>query len=323
MTTLGQLLAPIQPQLAALEQRLLERLESPIPLIQDICQHLLTQGGKRLRPSLVLLLAAHFEDMHDGQLELALIIEFIHNVTLLHDDVVDGSEQRRGQATANALWSNQASVLVGDFLLARSFQLLVDLSHLPLMHLLAQTTQDIAAGEVMQLSHRQNPNTTITRYLDVIRHKTATLFAAATQGSAMLANRSPAELQSAYNFGLHFGMAFQLIDDALDYAADNPELDKNAGDDLAEGKPTLPLLYALEHATPQQQTVIREAITQADHSQFRVIVDIIHQTGGIAYTQEVARDYAARAQQDLNQLPATNYQKTLCELVDFAVARAY
>ena len=320
---LNQIQAPIQAELVELEQCVADRLDASIPLIQTICEHLINSGGKRLRPSVVLLSAGCFGPIIEQQLDLALIIEFIHTATLLHDDVVDESALRRGQQTANAVWGNQASVLVGDFLLARSFQLLVKLDDMALMDLLAKTTQEIAAGEILQLTNQQNPNTTTDSYLEVIRCKTAALFAAASQGATMLASRDPKQHNAAYEFGLNFGMAFQLIDDALDYATNNNELGKNAGDDLAEGKPTLPLLYALEHGSQNQQTLIQQAISNADRNQFETVVEIIEQTAAIDYTRHVAMEYAQKAEQALMQLPENSHRQSLAALLKFAVERQY
>ena len=315
--------APIEAQLVIIDQLIAERLESQIPLIREIYQHIIQSGGKRLRPMLSLLAAGTCSDISAKQLELALIIEFIHTATLLHDDVVDESHMRRGQPSANALWGNQASVLVGDFLLARAFQLLVTIDHTPLLELLSTTTRDIAAGEVLQLSNRNDPDTTRERYLQVIEYKTATLFAAASQGPALLAQCTHEHSTALTEFGLNLGLSFQLIDDALDYSADSATLGKNIGDDLKEGKPTLPLIHALEQGNAQQQQLIRMAISHADEVPLDEILAAIAATDAIAYTYQVARTYADKASSALMQLPASKYRDSLANLLEFSFSRQH
>ncbi len=312
---------PIQAELAAISELIVQRLDCDIPLISLVYQHITQGGGKRLRPTLALLAAGACGDISAQQMELALIIEFIHTATLLHDDVVDESSLRRGQPSANALWGNQASVLVGDFLLARAFQLLVPMQNQRLLQLLAQTTRDIAAGEVLQLVNRNDAQTTVARYLQVIQYKTATLFVAASQGAALLTESTEAQINALAEFGLNLGLAFQLIDDALDYAAESETLGKNRGDDLREGKLTLPLLYALQHVNAEQRQLIHAAIDGSQLVALSDILAVIASVDAIPYTYQVAREYTAKAQAALQHFPASIYREALADLLTFVVTR--
>lgn len=299
------------------------RLYSEVELINQLSHYIINSGGKRLRPALVLLSARAFGYRGNQHIELAAIIEFIHTATLLHDDVVDASKLRRGHLTANQRWGNEASVLVGDFLYSRAFQMMVDLGSLRVMEILSDATNVIAEGEVLQLLNRHDPATTEELYLQVIRNKTAKLFEAAGQTGAILAGRSPAEEQAMADYGLHIGTAFQLIDDVLDYSATSDALGKNIGDDLAEGKPTLPLLYAYWHGTARQSQIIAEAITQGGLDNIEAISEAIENTGAIAYTAALAREQAEQAIRGIEILEASEYRDALLELAAFAVNRQY
>jgi octaprenyl-diphosphate synthase len=298
-------------------------LQSEIDLIQQLGRHLIHSGGKRLRPLVVLLSAHAFNYRGDKHITLAAIIELIHTVTLLHDDVVDASELRRGQKTANAVWGNAASVLVGDFLYSRTFQMMASIGSLPIMQLLADATNVISKGEILQLLNCKDPTTSEARYMEVIRAKTGALFATAAQMGPVLSQCSESEITAASNYGMQLGIAFQLIDDALDYSAATETLGKNRGDDLAEGKPTLPLIYALQHSTPEQANCIRNAIQQASCADLDAILQTIESTQAIAYTCRLAKQHVAQAIQNLRGIPDTPYRTALIALAEFAVERSY
>lgn len=299
------------------------RLYSEVELINQLSHYIINSGGKRLRPALVLLSARACGYQGNQHIELAAIIEFIHTATLLHDDVVDASKMRRGHQTANQRWGNEASVLVGDFLYSRAFQMMVDVSSLRIMEVLSDATNIIAEGEVQQLLSRHDPETTQDRYLQVIRNKTAKLFEAASQIGAILTDRSPAEEQALASYGLHIGTAFQLIDDVLDYSATSEQLGKNIGDDLAEGKPTLPLLYAYWNGTKTQSQLIAEAITNGGLGNIDSICEAIESSGAIAYTAALAREQVQQAMQALEVLPQSAYRNAMYELAAYAVDRPY
>lgn len=296
------------------------RLSSEVALINELSNYIIAGGGKRLRP-LVLLLAARaagYTGTH--HITLAAVIEFIHTATLLHDDVVDGSELRRGRKTANYLWGNEASVLVGDFLYSRSFQMMVEIQNQRVMEILANTTNVIAEGEVMQLLHCHDPETCEESYLEVIRCKTAKLFEAAGALAAVLAG-TPEHETDLGEYGLHLGIAFQLIDDVLDYSASAAEMGKNVGDDLEEGKPTLPLIYTLRHGAPHYAGIVREAILTGGREHLPEVLEAIAASGAISYTKDVARDEATKAQAALARLKPSRYQEALFSLVEFALHR--
>lgn len=302
---------------------LTECLQSEIPLINQLSQHIIQSGGKRLRPLLVLLTAKAFGYNGYSPIQLAAIIELLHTATLLHDDVVDGSELRRGKTTANAIWGNNASVLVGDYLYSRAFQLMVQLDDMQIMSLLAQATNKMAIGEVMQLVNCHEPDTTEENYMQVIRHKTGTLFAAAAQVSAVLAKRSPVEIEHMRCYGSYLGSAFQLVDDALDYSASSEQMGKNMGDDLSEGKPTLPLIRALQQTTSHSAELIRTAIRESSLTHLDEIIKIIHSTDAIIYTYNIAKHEAAQALSHLKHIPPSPYRDGLMNLVEFAITRHY
>jgi octaprenyl-diphosphate synthase len=302
-------------------------LTSDVALINELAAHLINSGGKRLRPLIVVLTARALGCQGQAHTKLAAIIEFIHTATLLHDDVVDASELRRGRATANTIWGNEASVLVGDFLYSRAFEMMVSLNNMRVMEVLAHTTNNIARGEVLQLLNCNDPDTTEARYLDVIRSKTAKLFEASTQLAAVISGQGAPVEQALADFGIHLGIAFQLVDDALDYGGNNPGLGKNVGDDLAEGKPTLPLIHALAHGTATQQALIREAIVQGGRERIEEVMAAIESTGSIAYTAARAKDEAECAlkalSRALSSLPESPYRHALQSLVRFSVDRQY
>ena len=297
------------------------RLGSDVALINQISEHIVAAGGKRLRPMLTVIAARALGYAGDSHFQLAAIIEFIHTSTLLHDDVVDESDLRRGRKTANALWGNAPSVLVGDFLYSRSFQLMVELDSMPVMRLLADATNQIAEGEVLQLLHVGNPDTTEADYLRVISRKTAVLFAAATRLSAMLAGASPTLQQDLADFGMNLGMAFQIADDVLDYTADAGALGKNLGDDLAEGKATLPVIHALAKASPEDREGLARIIANCDVDALGQVLDAIHRNGSLGYSRQKAERYAQAAQENLSALPDNRWTRALHALARYSIDR--
>jgi octaprenyl-diphosphate synthase len=298
-----------------------QRLHSDVVLINAIAEHIVGGGGKRLRPTLHVL-AAHAAG-YTGELhiELAAVIEFIHTATLLHDDVVDGSDLRRGRKTANAAWGNAASVLVGDFLYSRAFQMMVELDRMEVMRILADTTNSIAEGEVLQLLNIGKAETSEAAYMQVIERKTAVLFAAATQLGGVLAGLPHAQCLALRRYGMELGSAFQIADDLLDYVSDSETLGKNIGDDLAEGKPTLPLIYAIERSTPMQAELLRNAITSQRLAALDVIIASIRGTGALERTRAKAESHADAAHAALEGLPPSEYRDALAGLADYAVNR--
>ena len=321
--SLEEIRAHAADDLDAVNRLIHQRLRSDVFLINQLSHYIINSGGKRLRPLLVIL-AAHacgYRGSHHRN--LAAIVEFIHTATLLHDDVVDASWMRRGTETANAIWGNEASVLVGDFLYSRSFQMMVEVGNMRIMEIMADTTNTIAEGEVMQLLNCHDPDTTEARYLEVIRCKTAKLFEAAARIGAVL-GQQPAEIEEALaEYGMQLGTAFQLVDDALDYSADSEQIGKNIGDDLAEGKPTLPLIFAMRTGDPEQATVIRGAITQGGRDGIDAVRSAIESTGAITYTAKAAREAADKAMGALAPLPASTYKDALYGLAEFSVNRTY
>ena len=320
ITTLRKLLAMDLQEVDALIR---SSLHSDVALIDQLSRYIINSGGKRLRPMLVLLSANACGYQGDQHINLAAVIEFIHTATLLHDDVVDASQLRRGNLTANAMWGNEASVLVGDFLYSRAFEMMVDANDMRIMEIMSHTTNTIAEGEVLQLLNCGDAETTEIRYMDVISRKTARLFEAAAQIGAVLGNQpQPIEMALA-NFGLHVGIAFQLIDDVLDYSASPEDTGKNVGDDLAEGKPTLPLIHAIHHGTPGQAGLIRRAIENGGHDNMQDVCAIIESTGAIPYTAKAARREADLALEALAPLPESVYKDALYNLAEFSVNRSY
>ena len=298
-------------------------LYSEVDLIDQLGHHIINSGGKRLRPAIVLLSARAFSYEGEQHINLAAIVEFIHTATLLHDDVVDASLLRRGRETANQRWGNEASVLVGDFLYSRAFQMMVNAESMRIMHILSEATNTIAEGEVQQLINRQDPDTTQENYLKVIRHKTAKLFEAAAQLGAVISDRSEKEIAAMAAYGRHLGTAFQLIDDVLDYSSSTEELGKNIGDDLAEGKPTLPLLYAMWNGNEKQTKLIRDAIEHGGLEHLEQIKEAVNSTGAITYTAKIANEEAELAISELKGLPTSKYLDALYALARFSVERNY
>ena len=298
-----------------------QRLSSDVVLINQIAEHIIAGGGKRLRPMLHVLAAGAAGYTGDKHTKLAAIVEFIHTSTLLHDDVVDESDLRRGRKTANALWGNAASVLVGDFLYSRSFQLMVELDDMRIMRILADTTNTIAEGEVLQLLNIGNADVDEAAYLAVIERKTAVLFAAATELGGVLAGLPEAQVAALRRYGMELGYAFQIADDLLDYVSDADTLGKNIGDDLAEGKPTLPLIYALQNASEEQQRSLRHAIEHGGLDSLDRIIGAIRDSGALERTRERAQQHADAARVALETLPASAHRDALRALADYSVER--
>jgi octaprenyl-diphosphate synthase len=313
--------ALVAADMLAVDRLITERLHSEVVLINQLSHYIINSGGKRLRPVLALLSAHAFgyEGIH--HVDMAAIVELIHTATLLHDDVVDASDLRRGRETANLVWGSEASVLVGDFLYSRAFQMMVDVRNMHVMEILSDATNTIAEGEVMQLVNCHDPETTEERYLATIRNKTAKLFEAAGRLGAVISGRGPTEEAMMAQYGRHMGTAFQLIDDVLDYSATSDRLGKNIGDDLAEGKPTLPLLYAMWNGTDSQSRLVRKAIEQGGRTEIAAVMDAIEATGAIAYTSSLARGEARIAIGAIEALPPSLYRSALLDLAEVAVDR--
>lgn len=297
------------------------RLHSDILLVRQVAEYIVSSGGKRLRPILVLLIAKALGYRGERHVDLAAVIEFIHTATLLHDDVVDESALRRGRSTANAMFGNAASVLVGDFLYSRAFQMMVECNSLRVMQVMADATNVISEGEVLQLMHIGDLDLNEEDYFQVIRYKTAKLFEAGAQIGAILAEVDEPTETAAATYGRELGVAFQIIDDVLDYSGSTDAIGKNLGDDLAEGKLTLPLLYVLQHGSEAQKTVIREAISAQNHEHFAAVLQAVHATGALDYARQRAREAAQRAQAALAALPESAVKAVLWQLADFAVTR--
>ena len=324
-STLTQDTDPIRlmaPEMKEVDAVIQQRLASDVVLINQISHYIISAGGKRIRPMLVLLFANALGFHGKERFELAAIVEFIHTATLLHDDVVDESALRRGRATANALFGNAASVLVGDFLYSRAFQMMVLVDRLRVLDVLADATNVIAEGEVLQLMNMHDPDLAVDDYLKVIRFKTAKLFEASARLGAVLANAEPSTEEACAAYGRHLGTAFQLVDDLLDYEGSTNELGKNVGDDLREGKPTLPLLIAMERAAEVDRATIRHAIEQGEVGRLAEIVTIVRQTGALEATRDAARSEAEKARLNLALLPETNYREALLEFCARSVERS-
>ncbi|HTF96111.1 MAG TPA: polyprenyl synthetase family protein [Cellvibrio sp.] len=313
----------VKDDFTAVNQLIIDKLHSDVGLVENIGHYLVEAGGKRLRPLLVLLTANALGYQGKEHLSLAAIIEFIHTATLLHDDVVDVSSLRRGRPTANAKWGNAPSVLVGDFLYSRAFQMMVSIGSMDVMAILSDTTNIIAEGEVQQLVNAKDPKVNEENYFRVIDKKTAILFAAACEVAAVIGNATPAQREALKVYGRKVGVAFQLVDDALDYTGNAATLGKNVGDDLAEGKPTLPLIHAMRTGTPAQAELIATAITNGDASQLPAILEIVQVTGGMTYTLECARQQVTDALAQLTHLPDNRFTRAMRELAEFSLARSY
>jgi octaprenyl-diphosphate synthase len=315
--------ARIAADMQAVDSVIRASLHSEVALVRQVAEHIIAGGGKRLRPALVILAAGAFGHQGDAAHRLAAIIEFIHTATLLHDDVVDESSLRRGRATSNALFGNAASVLVGDFLYSRAFQMMVTVGNMRVMEVLADATNMIAEGEVLQLMNCHNADVDEAGYLRVIRCKTAKLFEAATRLGAVVSAASRADEEAMAAYGLHLGTAFQLIDDVLDYSGSSAEMGKNVGDDLGEGKPTLPLIHAMRHGSPAAAAQVREAIERGGIDDLSAVLDAIRHSGALEYTRTQAETQARIACDAINHLPRSKHLDSLLELARFAVERNF
>lgn len=315
--------ALVAEDMRAVDQEIHARLRSDVVLINQMGAYIVNSGGKRLRPLVVLLSAKAFNYSDREHIQLATIIEFIHTATLLHDDVVDASQMRRGKSTANAIWGNEASVLVGDFLYSRAFEMMVEINSMRVMEILAKTTNTIAEGEVMQLLNCHDPDATEENYVQVIRSKTAKLFEAAAQLGAVIAGQDRNTQSALAAYGMHLGTAFQLVDDVLDYSRGNQLLGKNIGDDLAEGKPTLPLIRALHNGDDDQRLLLRDAIERGGLDTIDDVVAAIEATGSLTYTARRAEEEAQLARQALMAIPDSRYKQALLDLAYFSVHRDY
>ncbi|WP_459868934.1 octaprenyl diphosphate synthase [Endothiovibrio diazotrophicus] len=315
--------ALIAEDMASTDALIRRRLHSEVVLINQVGEYIVGSGGKRLRPVLVLLAAHAFGYAGEQHFNLAAVVEFIHTATLLHDDVVDESELRRGRETANNLWDNATAVLVGDFLYSRAFEMMVESGSMRVMEILSRATNVIAEGEVLQLLNCNDPDTTEARYLEVIHCKTAKLFEAAAQLGAVLGGVAPELERAMAEYGMYLGTAFQLVDDVLDYSADAEAMGKNVGDDLAEGKPTLPLIHAMREGSEAQRVLIRGAIENGGLEVIEPVMEAIRSTGAIDYTARLAREEAQRAIEALAGLPDGRYREALVALAEFAVSRTH
>ncbi len=322
-----EILSLVETDMRIVDELIQRNLNSDVALINQLGAYIIQAGGKRLRP-VALLLAARAcnpdqTNSHDDQCLLAAIVEFIHTATLLHDDVVDESEMRRGRETANEVFGNAASVLVGDYLYSRSFQMMVEVGSMRVMEILSRTTNQIAEGEVMQLINCGSADTTEQQYMETIQSKTAILFEAATQLGAVATKQARPVEKAMAAFGLHLGTAFQLVDDILDYTADAETMGKNVGDDLAEGKPTLPLINAIERSSGVDKALLEDAITNSSRDNLSDVLNIIEATGSLAYTARVAREQAKAAQAALEVLPDSQFKTALSQLAEFSVERTF
>lgn len=318
-----QLFAPIAADMQAVDAVIRQRLHSEVVLIRQVAEYIIQSGGKRLRPALVLFTAGAMGYRGTNHHELAAVVEFIHTATLLHDDVVDESELRRGNKTANELFGNAASVLVGDFLYSRAFQMMVSVNNMRVMDVLSDATNVIAEGEVLQLLNCHNADVDIDDYLRVIRFKTAKLFEAAARLGGILADADQDTERRLADYGMHLGTAFQIIDDVLDYSSVEAETGKHLGDDLAEGKPTLPLIHVMQQGTPEQAALVRGAIENGGRDDFEAVLAAIQATDALDVARRHARDEAKRASDAISSLPPSIFKDALLQLSDFAVARNY
>lgn len=313
-------LAPIAADMQAVDRTIRARLESDVALISTIADYIIGSGGKRLRPAVVLLIARALGYGGSRHVDLAAVIEFIHTATLLHDDVVDESDLRRGRSTANSIFGNAASVLVGDFLYSRSFQMMVEAGSERVMHIMADATNRIAAGEVMQLLNVHDPSVNEDRYFDVVERKTATLFEAGARIGAVIAGADTGVEEHCAHYGAALGKAFQIIDDVLDYAGDSDEIGKRLGDDLREGKVTLPLIHALRCAAPAQRDLVTVAVREGS-GDFAAVARIVTENGSLDYSRALAEQEAINARTAVRALPNTGFKNSLLDLIEFAVGR--
>lgn len=320
---LAAIQALVADDMQAVNALIHRRLHSEVNLINQLSFYIVNSGGKRLRPMLVLMSARALGYAGTRHIDMSAVVEFIHTATLLHDDVVDASELRRGRETANAVWGNEASVLVGDFLYSRAFEMMVEVGSMRVMEIMARATNVIAEGEVMQLLNSNDADTTEESYLNVIHCKTAKLFEAAAETGAILSGCSPREEHAMAAYGMHIGAAFQLIDDVLDYSSTADDIGKNIGDDLASGKPTLPLIHAMRVGTPAQVAIIREAIEKGDRASIGRVLEAVESTDALAYTARSAQEEARKAAESLEPIPASPYKDALYALAEFSVNRSY
>ena len=314
-------LAPVADEMKRVDAVIRERLGSDVPLVRQVAEYIVAGGGKRLRPALLLLAAGAVGFRGEARFELAAVVEFIHTATLLHDDVVDESQLRRGRRTANAAFGNAASVLVGDFLYSRAFQMMVGVENMRVMRVLADATNTIAEGEVLQLMNCHDPEVGEGRYLEVVRRKTAKLFEASARLGGVLGGVPPALEESLAAYGMHLGTAFQVVDDVLDYSGAAEETGKSLGDDLAEGKPTLPLIRAMQAASPQDAALVRRAILDGGRAGFAPVLAVIRASGALEYAHAAARREAEIAARALDGLPESAWRDSLLELASFSVTR--
>jgi octaprenyl-diphosphate synthase len=320
---LADIFAPIHQDLQRVNDVVRRALSSTVPLVEQLGQHIIFSGGKRVRPAVLLLCARACGYEGTEHVKLAAATEIVHTATLLHDDVVDASELRRGQSTANTIWGNEASVLVGDFLYSRSTQLLVEAQRLDILDVVSDAANNIAEGELLQLVNARKSNISEEAYFEIIRSKTARLFEASAQIGALIADASPSWEQALAKYGIHLGNAFQLIDDVLDYQGDVDAIGKNVGDDLADGKTTLPLIYAMRHGNAEQANVIRQAIEKGDISQLAAVAEAIESTRAIEYTSSLAQRESQQAIIQIACLPDSEYRQALKQLALFVVERAF
>lgn len=318
---INQIRASVEAEFAQVNALIIEQLHSDVDMVENVGQYIVDAGGKRLRPLLALLAAASLGDVTEKHIKFAAVIEFIHTATLLHDDVVDISTLRRGRPTANSEFGNAPSVLVGDFLYTRAFQLMVQLNDMRVLKLMADVTNLIAEGEVMQLVRAGDPDTSREQYFDVITRKTAILFAAACEGAAMLSGESDETLKTMHDIGLNLGIAFQLIDDVLDYEGDPETTGKNVGDDLNEGKPTLPLIHAMQHASPDDAALIATALRTKTAEKLSEIIALAANTGGIAETRSAAEAHCDLVNDALATLAPSAAKTSLETLATFSLSR--
>jgi octaprenyl-diphosphate synthase len=315
--------ALIASDMEAVDTVIRERLYSDVPLVRQVAEYIIAGGGKRMRPALLLLSASAVGYQGRQHLELAAVVEFIHTATLLHDDVVDESSLRRGRDTANTEFGNAASVLVGDFLYSRAFQMMVGVGNMRVMQVLADATNIIAEGEVLQLMNCHNADIDVEDYLRVVRYKTAKLFEAAARLGAIIGDSSPAIEAGLADYGMHLGTAFQIIDDVLDYSGEEGEIGKHLGDDLAEGKPTLPLIHVMKAGQPDQSALVRDALEQGGREVFPEIIKAVQATGALGVARDVAEGEANLARQAISVLPDTNFREALIQLSGFAITRRH
>ena len=313
----------VKKDLELIDHFIISQLQSNIPLVEQIIKYILTCGGKRIRPLVLLLSAKALSHVGSQHVDLAAVIELIHTATLLHDDVVDHSTLRRGHKTANTIWGDNTSVLVGDFLYSRAFQIVVDLRNEMVLNVFAKATHFIAEGEIMQLVNCNNPDTSEDWYFEVIQRKTAKLFQVAAQLGAILSSDSSEAIEAMHDYGFHLGMAYQLIDDALDYSLSMSQTGKNIGQDLAEGKVTLPLIYAMRQCNAEDLSLLREAIQSGTTENLPQILDVIASTNAIQYTADAAKLHAQKAKSAINSIVFSPYRKALEDLSDFVVNRTY